>query len=91
MFNWEIHSKKYLTKQKFNSLCLDPTCLRKKVFTHRESYLECLEGAGVEESCLLIAVSCDIVETPSPDMVEASESILAVEPAPLTKPVIHIL
>lgn len=49
------------------------------------SYLECLEVAGVD-SGLWMAVSCDIVDVPSPDTVDASESKLADDPAPFTKP-----
>ena len=54
-----------------------------------QSYLECLEVAGVD-SGLWIAVSCDIVDVPSPDTVDASESKLADDPAPLTNPVAQV-
>lgn len=51
--------------------------------------LECLDVV-MEQSGLWMAVSCDTVEVPSPETVDASESRLPDEPAPFVRPLTKI-
>lgn len=51
--------------------------------------LECLDVV-MEQSGLWMAVSCDTVEVPSPETVDASESRLPEEPAPFVRPLTKI-